>query len=129
MQDALYLAWPRAGGDVVIAVDRRATGPRAMRIDPGQPARRIDVLTQDLPAGARVQSLHAFDIEGDGTLELVAAFTGSVRICDVDDGMRPRARMWRARAQSTSRASTRHQAGSASTVSSCSAAAARRRRS
>jgi hypothetical protein len=88
VQDALYLAWPRAAGDIVIAVDRRPTNVRAIRIDPGQPARPITALTDDLPAGARVQSLHAYDVDGDGTLELIAAFTGSVRICDVDsDGM------------------------------------------
>jgi hypothetical protein len=85
--DARYLAWPRAGGDVVIAVDRRAT-PRAMRIDPGHPAQAIPALTDNLPAGAAIQSLYAYDIDNDGKLELVAAFTGSVRICDVSaDGM------------------------------------------
>jgi hypothetical protein len=88
LQDALYLAWPRAGGDVVIAVDRHPTNVHAMRIDPGQPARPIAALTNGLPAGSRVQSLHAYDVDGDGTLELVAAFTGSVRVCTVDgDGM------------------------------------------
>jgi hypothetical protein len=85
--DARYLAWPRAGGDVVIAVDRRLA-PRAMRIDPGQTAQAIPALTDGLPSGATIQSLHAFDIDGDGKLELVAAFAGSVRICDVSaDGM------------------------------------------
>lgn len=87
VQDARYLAWPRTGGDVVIAVDRRAS-PRAMRIDPGQNAQAITALTDGLPVGASIQSLHAFDIDGDGKLELVAAFAGSVRICDVSsDGM------------------------------------------
>ena len=88
VQDIEYVAWPRAGStDVVIAVDRRSP-PRAMRIDPGQAAQAIPVLVDQLPAGATVQSLHAFDVDGDGTRELVAAFTGSVRICDVGgDGM------------------------------------------
>lgn len=77
VQDALYLARGRA----VIAVDR--SGRRAMRIEPGQPARRIDALAPGMPA----QSLHAFDVDGDGTLELVAAFIGSVRICAMDGDM------------------------------------------
>ncbi len=86
-QDALYLAWPRAGGDVVIAVDHRSP-PRALRIDPGQSAQTISALVDKLPVGATIQSLYATDLDGDGTRELVAAFVGSVRICDVStDGM------------------------------------------
>ena len=88
VENAAFLAWDRAAAtDVVIAVDRRSP-PRAMRIDPGLPARPIPALVDGLPAGAVVQSLHAYDVDGDGARELVAAFTGSVRICDVDaEGM------------------------------------------
>lgn len=80
VHDAKYLAWPRAGGDVVIAVDGRA---RAVRLDPGQPAQPIPALVDGLPPGATIQSLHDVDIDGDGARELLAAFTGSVRICEV----------------------------------------------
>lgn len=87
VQDAKYLAWPRTGGDVVIAVDGRSP-PRAMRIDPGVPAQPISALVAGLPLGAVIVSLYAFDVDGDGTRELVAAFAGSVRICDVStDGV------------------------------------------
>ena len=82
IQNAKYLAWPRAGGDVVFAVDGRSP-PRAMRIDPGQPALAVPALVDGLPQGAVIQSLYAADVEGDGTPELVAAFTGGVRICEM----------------------------------------------
>ena len=82
VDNARYLAWPRPAGDVVIGVDRRPT-PRAMRVDPGQAAQPMDMLTQGLPAGAIIQSLYATDLDNDGTRELVAAFSGSVRICDM----------------------------------------------
>ncbi|MDQ3336922.1 MAG: VCBS repeat-containing protein [Myxococcota bacterium] len=82
VQNAKYLAWPRAGGDVVIAVDGRSA-PRAMRIDPGQTAQALPMLVEGLPQGSVVQSLYAFDIDGDDKPELIASFTGSVRICDM----------------------------------------------
>ena len=86
IHDAKYVAWPRDNGgtDYVIAVDG-ASPPHAMRIDPGQAARPLPELTQGLPQGAVIQSLYAADIDGDARPELIAAFTGRVRICDMSE--------------------------------------------
>jgi hypothetical protein len=66
VQAVKYVAWPREQGDVVIAVDGRSP-PRAMRIDPGQPAQSMPMVVDGLPQGAVVQSLHVADVDGDVT--------------------------------------------------------------
>jgi len=99
--DAMYLAWPVAPDrDVVLAVDRPpATVPPAARVIDPQ-ASRASLVTQPaqdvilgLPAGVAPRALAAADVDGDGALELVAAFAsppgaatrrGSVRVCEVD---------------------------------------------
>lgn len=123
IEDAIYLAWPIAPDrDVVLAVDRPAgavppaarvidpTGPRlaphASRSLTGPGAAPGGLVTYPapdvvvgLPAGAVPRALHAADVDGDGALELVAAFAtrpgagapaGSVRVCEVDGGGIPR---------------------------------------
>ncbi|MBX3161960.1 MAG: VCBS repeat-containing protein [Deltaproteobacteria bacterium] len=102
VDDALYLAFPLSPTrDVVIAVDR-ATPPHAARLDPSGPAsasslgsQPLPVVTTGVPAGARVRSLHAADVDGDGAPELIASFAGgaqgsavgSVRACTVAGGV------------------------------------------
>jgi len=94
VQDAVYLAWPQAAQhDVVIAVDR-AQLAHAEVLDPwaagGLAATSIPILVDGLPPGASVRSLHAADVDGDGVLDLVAAFStpagGIVRACQVENG-------------------------------------------
>ncbi|MEO8702528.1 MAG: VCBS repeat-containing protein [Kofleriaceae bacterium] len=89
---AEYLAWPVAPGrDVVIAVDREQPMHAAV-LDPwandvALAKTEIPLLGQGVPTGAVIRSLYAGDIDGDGTLDLVAAFAkpdsseGSVRVC------------------------------------------------
>jgi len=89
--DALYLVWPGAAHDLVIAVDRQAV-PHAALLDPTAPAgfdaTAIPVLLAGVPAGASARSLYASDLDGDGAPELVASFetrggplAGTVRVC------------------------------------------------
>jgi len=96
VQEAVYLPWPQAAQhDVVIAVDRAAV-PHAEMLDAWAPgglaATPIPVLVENLPAGAVVRSLHSADIDGDGTLDLIASFAatggaGSVRSCQLANGI------------------------------------------
>jgi hypothetical protein len=92
---ARYLAFPVGDQrDVVIGVDRSNKG---VMIDPWAPtvsATSLDTLTSVIPANTIVRSLHAADLDGDGAVELVAAFapttadsTGAVIVCAMADGV------------------------------------------
>jgi hypothetical protein len=93
IHDAMYVAWPVAPDrDVVLAIDPSS----AIRIDPaGLAATPMPALLAGLPAGAVPRALYPIDLEGDGTLELLASFAtpagqplaGSVRICTLANGV------------------------------------------
>ncbi|MBA2538250.1 MAG: hypothetical protein H0V17_01335, partial [Deltaproteobacteria bacterium] len=96
VRNAEYLAFPIAAGhDVVLVVDR-AQPARAMLFDPAESTSgisktEISILTQGLPSGAVVRSLHAADVDGDGALEMIASFqsadAGEVRVCTMSAGV------------------------------------------
>jgi hypothetical protein len=100
VQNAEYLAFPiGAGHDVVLAVDREQPA-RAVLVDPassgsGLERTEVSVVTQGVPAGAVVRSLHAADLDGDGRLEIIASFqaadAGEVRVCSIDAAGIPQA--------------------------------------
>ena len=94
---AHYLTWARqAGTDLLIAVED-AFG-RASTFDPSAPTALTltsDLVTGDVPEALSVHSLQRFDVDGDGSDELVAAFghdlheriaspVGEVLACRVD---------------------------------------------
>jgi hypothetical protein len=97
LEDATYIPFSTATKhDVVIGVDR--TG-RAIMLDPWSgtdpvAAVTLDKLQEVIPDGAVVRSLHGADLDGDGTLELVASFApgassskGAVIVCSVTSGI------------------------------------------
>jgi hypothetical protein len=98
--DAAYLAWSTAPHhDVVLAIDH-ASPPHAAMLDPWATTSTLamtplPVLAGAAPAGSAIRSLHAVDLDGDGTLELVASFggapgaavAGKVVVCRVDNGV------------------------------------------
>jgi hypothetical protein len=75
-RDAKYLTWPSSDDtDIVIAIDRSAT-PKAMTFDPSTAiiqATALPVISDKLPAMSVVRSVHAADLDGDGTRELIVA--------------------------------------------------------
>lgn len=87
-----YTLWPLANRDVVVAVDKQQV-PRAatVTIQSSFPAPAI---TANVPLGATVRSLRPIDVDGDGVLELLAAFgaegdrdagaAGLVEVCAMD---------------------------------------------
>jgi hypothetical protein len=92
---ARYVAYPVADGrDVVIGIDRSNA---AVMVDPWAPsvaATKLDALTAAIPASTQIHALHAADLDGDGTAELVAAFEptattarGAVIVCAMNGGM------------------------------------------
>ena len=98
--DTSYLAFPIADGkDVAIGIDH-ASQPHAAVIDPWAAtatsitATAVPAITSVIPAGNSVRSLHAADFDGDGALDLIAAFapakggagSGALLVCAVTDG-------------------------------------------
>lgn len=98
--DTAYLAFPIAADkDVAIGIDR-ATDPHAAVLDPWAAsatsitATAVPAITSVLPAGNAVRSLHAADFDGDGALDLIAAFapakggagSGALLVCGVTGG-------------------------------------------
>jgi hypothetical protein len=92
IEDAVYLPWPIASDkDIVFAIDR-ASPAHAVVVDPWSgslTAQPVSGITSMIPAGSVVHSLHAADVDGDGALDLVAAFQpresgkGGVLVCGV----------------------------------------------
>jgi hypothetical protein len=94
--DAALFAWPSAPGhDAVLAIDHQAA-PHAGMFDPA--ARPISVtlvpaLTSKIPANSVLVALHAADLDGDGAVDLVAAFApgtaadrGAILVCRASGG-------------------------------------------
>ncbi len=90
LDDAVLIAWPTATNhDVVIGVDRESP-PRAFVIDPwstAPSATAAPAVTAGVPAGANIRSLRAVDLDGDGTPELVVAFSPSADAAASDPGL------------------------------------------
>jgi hypothetical protein len=99
VDDALYLTYPISDTrDVVLAIDH-ASPPHTARLDPSGAtlaSQPMPAVVSGLSAGATVRSLHAADIDGDGTFELIASFAaqgpsgptaGFVRACTMQNGM------------------------------------------
>lgn len=97
LADASFMTWPAsAGSDVVLAVD----GERhAAVFDPASSSAIIatpaTALASAIPVGAQVAALASGDVDGDGALDLVAAFamprgsngSGAVLVCGVQAGV------------------------------------------
>jgi hypothetical protein len=92
---ARYLAFPTAANhDVVIGVDRSNA---VVMIDPWastMSATVLDKVAAAVPAATLVRSLHAADVDGNGTPELIAAFApttsssrGAVLVCTMQGGL------------------------------------------
>jgi hypothetical protein len=94
---ARYLAFPTGSGrDVVIGVDRAR---HAVKIDPWSAtdpvgAVALDALVAKIPDRTTARSLHAADVDGDGAIDLVAAFAptapdaaSAVIVCTMADGV------------------------------------------
>ncbi|HUS28782.1 MAG TPA: VCBS repeat-containing protein [Kofleriaceae bacterium] len=92
-----YLAVPTAPDhDVVIGVD---SARHALFVDPwstSNTAVALDELVAAIPAGSIVRSLHAADLDGDGSVEVVAAFApergnvnaaSAILVCSTSAGM------------------------------------------
>jgi hypothetical protein len=95
-EQGTYLAWPVSSTqDVVIGVDR-APQPHAGYVDPRTAtsttlsASDAPMLAQAIPAGNTIRTLYSADVDGDGKLDLVAAFepadtgSGALLVCQVD---------------------------------------------
>jgi hypothetical protein len=88
---AALFAWPGAPGhDVVLAIDHQAA-PHAGMFDPASPpisVTPVPALTSKIPANSALVALHVADLDGDGAVELVAAFApgtaadrGAILVC------------------------------------------------
>lgn len=94
---ATLFAWPRSPGhDVVLAIDHQPS-PHAGVFDPASPAIAVaplPALAAKIPANGSPVALHAVDLDGDGAVELVAAFApgtaadrGAILVCRAVDGL------------------------------------------
>lgn len=101
VEEAVFFPWAVAPDhDVVFSLDHSKT-PSASVFDPSSLGATQLTATKatgfaPLPAGSVIQALHAADLDGDGTLELIAAFapvdpnaTGGVLVCEVDASGQP----------------------------------------
>jgi len=101
VEEAAFFPWSVSPGhDVVFSLDHSKT-PSASVFDPDS----LDAIAltatkatgfAPLPAGSVIHALHAADLDGDGALELIAAFnpadpdaTGGVLVCEVDGTGQP----------------------------------------
>lgn len=98
IEDALFLPLAGAVQDLVLAIDR-SDPPRAAVVDPASVnaqlvATPIGVAT-GVPAGSIVRSAYTSDLDGDGSIDLLASFAprpgtagkGAIRVCPVSAGM------------------------------------------
>ncbi len=96
IDNARYLSFPTGDNrDVVIGVDRSR---HAVKIDPWSSADPVgalalDALVAKIPDRTIPRSLHAADVDGDGTMDLIAAFAPSagdasaIVVCSMADGV------------------------------------------
>ncbi|MEO8843140.1 MAG: hypothetical protein ABI591_29280 [Kofleriaceae bacterium] len=96
VEEASFFPWRVAAGhDVVFSIDH-AKSPTASVFDPNAIDATVLTATKatgfaPIPADAVIRALHAADLDGDGALELIAAFApsdtttpGAVLVCEVD---------------------------------------------
>ena len=101
VEEAVYFPWQVASGhDVVFALDHTKS-PTASVFDPSSLAATSIAATKasgfsPIPTGSIIQALHAADLDGDGSQELIAAFApsdtgakGGVLVCKVDGSGQP----------------------------------------
>jgi hypothetical protein len=95
LDQARYIAFPTGTNhDIVIGIDRSNA---AVMVDPwagSVSATQLTTLTSIVPAKSIVQSMQRIDLEGDGTLELLATFAptsadskGAIIVCAMTNGM------------------------------------------
>lgn len=97
VDDTLYLAIAGSDHDLVLAIDK-SDPPRAGIVDPAAGASlalaAVAGLTAGVPTGSVVRSAYTFDLEGDGTMELLVSFAprpdtgghGAIRLCTLVSG-------------------------------------------